>query len=126
MPFSRITTNFCLENESVFIDEFHKIMVDILKIPDNDRLVILDQKTNGFYQPTNYSGKYIVFEIDMFSGRTIETKRKLYKELIELANSVGGGNCSANVILKEVEKENWGVERGKPASDVNLGFKTNI
>ncbi len=126
MPFSRITTNFCLENESVFIDEFHKIMVDVLKIPDNDRLVALDQKTKGFYQPTNYSGKYIVFEIAMFSGRTIETKRKLYKDLIALASSVGGESCRANVILKEVEKENWGVERGQPASDVDLGFKTNI
>ena len=101
-------------------------MVDILKIPDNDRLIILDQKTKGFYQPTNYSGKYIVFEIDMFLGRTIETKRKLYKELIALARSVAGESCRANVILKDVEKENWGVERGLPASDVDLGFKTNL
>lgn len=126
MPFSRITTNFCLENEPVFINEFHKIMMDVLKIPDSDRLVILDQKTKGFHQPTNYSGKYIVFEIDMFSGRTIGTKRKLYKDLIALASSVGGENCRANVILKDVEKENWGVERGKPASEVDLGFETNI
>ncbi len=126
MPFSRITTNFYFENESVFIESFHKIMIDVLKIPDNDRLLVLDQKTNGFYQPTDYSGKYIVFEISLFSGRTIETKRKLFNTLIELANSCSDEGCRANVILNEVEKENWGVERGQPASEIDLGFNTNV
>ena len=89
MPFSRITTNFNLENESSFIEEFHNKMINVLKIPEYDRQIVLDQKTQGFYQPTNSSGKYVIFEIKMFSGRTIETKKKLYKELFALASSVG-------------------------------------
>ncbi len=126
MPFSRITTSFSLEDESAFIDEFHKKMMAVLKIPEYDRLVAVDQKTAGFYLPPNSSGKYILFEIDMFSGRTLETKKKLYKELFALANSVGVKGSDVNVILKDIEKENWGIRGGQPASEVDLGFKTNI
>ncbi len=126
MPFSRITTNFRLENDSDFIDAFHAKMVSTLKIPEYDRLVVLDQNTKGFYQPPNSSGKYILFEIAMFSGRTLETKRKLYKELFALAKSVGVPGSSVNVILKDIEKEDWGIRGGQPASEVDLGFKTNI
>ncbi len=126
MPFSRITTNFILEDESSFIDEFHNKMMSVLKIPEHDRQVVLDQKTKGFYQPTNSSGKYVIFEIKMFSGRTLETKKKLYKELFALANSVGIEGSNVNVILEDIEKQNWGIRGGQPASEVDLGFKTNI
>ena len=126
MPFSRITTNFNLANESSFIDEFHKKMMRVLKIPEHDRQIVLDQKTNGFYQPTNSSGKYVVFEIKLFSGRTLETKKKLYKELFALAISNGVEASNINVILEDIEKYNWGIRGGQPASEVDLGFKTTI
>lgn len=126
MPFSRITTNFILDNESSFIDDFHNKMMSVLKIPEHDRQIVLDQKTQGFYQPTNSSGKYILFEIKMFSGRTLETKKKLYMELFALANSVGVEGSNVNVILQDIEKVNWGIRGGLPASEVDLGFKTNI
>lgn len=126
MPFSRITTNFILENESAFIDEFHNTLIRVLKIPVHDRQIVLDQKTQGFYQPTNSSGKYILVEIKMFSGRTLETKKKLYKDLFALAHSVGVEGFNMNVILQDIEKENWGIRGGEPASEVDLGFKTNV
>lgn len=100
--------------------------MSVLKIPEHDRQLVLDQKTKGFYQPTNSSGKYVIFEIKMFSGRTMETKKKLYKELFSLAISVGVDPSSINVILEDIEKHNWGIRGGQPASEVDLGFKTNI
>ena len=126
MPFSRITTNFILDNESAFIAEFHNKMMSVLKIPEHDRQIVLDQKTTGFYQPTNSTGKYIIIEIKLFSGRTLGTKKKLYKELFALAVSVGVEPSNINIILEDIEKHNWGVRGGQPASEVDLGFKTNI
>ena len=126
MPFSRITTNFALENESLFIDDFHNKLMSVLKIPEHDRQIVLDQKTEGFYQPTNSSGKYLIFEIKMFAGRTLETKKQLYKELFALAKAVGVDGPNVNVILEDIEKHNWGIRGGQPASEVDLGFKTNI
>ena len=126
MPSSKITTNFTLENESDFIDGFHKILLNVLQIPEYDRLVILDQKNTGFYQPTNTSGRYILYEIDMFPGRKIETKRILYKELVSLSTQCDVEASNVRIILKEIEKENWGIRGGQPASEVDLGFKTEI
>ena len=126
MPFSRITTNFILENEKEFIDAFHDKMVKTLKIPDNDRLIVMEQKKEGFYQSPDRSGKYVLFEIYMFSGRTLETKKKLYKELFSLAHSFGVENSGVNVIVNDIEKENWGIRGGQPASEVDLGFTTDI
>jgi len=126
MPFSRITTNFALEDESAFIDAFHDTMMCVLKIPEHDRLVVLDQKIQGLYPPTNSSGKYMLFEIKMFSGRTLETKKELYNKLFSLAKSVGVDGSQVNVILQDIEKINWGIRGGQPASEVDLGFDTNI
>ena len=126
MPSSRITSNFNFENELDFINDFHNKMMQVLKIPVYDRLVVLNQKIEGFYQPTNTFGKYILYEIDMFSGRSIETKKKLYKELVSLSNSVGVESLNVRIILKEIEKENWGIRGGQPASEIALSFKTDI
>lgn len=126
MPFSRITTNFILENESGFIDQYQNVLVKVLKIPENDRQVILDQRLKGFYQPPDSPGKYILIEIKLFSGRTLKTKRSLYKELFKLVNSLGVTDRNMNVIVEDIEKENWGIRGGQPASEVELGFDTDI
>jgi phenylpyruvate tautomerase PptA (4-oxalocrotonate tautomerase family) len=126
MPFSRITTNFTLENESDFINSFHKILLIVLHIPEYDRLVILDQKNAGFYHPTNTSGRYILYEIDLFPGRKIETKRTLFKDLVSLSTQCDVEASNVRIILREIEKENWGIRGGQPASEVDLGFKTEI
>ncbi len=126
MPFSRITTNFLLEDEKEFIDSFQEVMMNVLKIPEDDRQIVLEQKTKGFYQPTNSSGKYIIIEIKMFAGRSLNAKKKLFKELFALANSLGVVDSNMNVILEDIEKENWGIRGGQPASEVDLGFNTNV
>ena len=126
MPLSKIYTNFLITDESVFIEAFHSKMQEVLKIPEYDRLVTLDQKEKGFYQPTNTTGKYILFEISLFSGRTIEAKRELYKSLIDLAIQHDVDPNNVRIVLNEVEMENWGIRGGQAASDVVLGFKTTV
>ena len=101
-------------------------MVDILKIPADDRLVIVDTKRNGFYLPNSSAGNYLLFEIQMFTGRTQETKKKLYKALFTLAKKYGVDGLNTNVILRDVEKQDWGIQGGQPASEIDLGFKTEI
>lgn len=58
-------------------------MVKVVKIPEDDRLVSLDMKKTGCYVPNSTSGRYILFEIHLFPGRTFETKKKLYIELFD-------------------------------------------
>ena len=126
MPFSRITTNFPFEDQLEFVNQFQKIIVDVLKIPAVDRLVVLDIKTAEMYVPNESPGKYMLFEIQMFAGRTLVTKKKLYKELFTLAKNLEVEDNNVNVILKDIDKQNWGIQGGQPASEVDLGFATNI
>lgn len=126
MPFSRITTNFHLENESDFIVDFQNILVSVLNIPEHDRQIVVDKKTQGFYQPVTSPGRYVIFELKLFSGRTLATKKKLYKELFALAHSAGVEGTNVNVIIHDINKEDWGIRGGQPASEVDLGFRTDI
>lgn len=117
MPVSKIITNFKLDNSSEFINDFHEVIKKTLKVPDNERFIILNQMETGFYAPANTSGKYILFEISLFTGRTIEIKRDLYKQLLQLAQKYDVKGTNSRITLYEVERENWSLTDGLPASD---------
>ncbi len=51
-----------------------------------------------------------IIQVDMFAGRTLEKKRELVKALTDAFVSVTGGKPqSVHVILRDVEKHDWGV-----------------
>lgn len=126
VPATRIYTNFIIDDKNAFVDKFHAIMLKILKIPDYDRLVIIDEKSETFFQPTNTDGNYILFEIALFSGRSADTKRKLYAELIKFCVEEDIQKSNVRIILNETDKINWGIRGGIAASDIDLGFSSSI
>ena len=70
--------------------------------------------------------RYII-EITLFSGRTVETKRKLYQTIAEsLAAKTGIDINSIFIVLNEQPMENWGVRGGKAACDIDPGFNVKI
>jgi hypothetical protein len=119
MPVSKITTNFKLDNTSKFINDFHELIKNTLKVPDHERFIILNQMETGFYPPTNTTGRYILFEISLFIGRTIEIKRALYKQLFQFAQKYDVEVTNIRVTLYEIERENWSLTDGLPASEKN-------
>ena len=51
-----------------------------------------------------------VIQVDMFAGRTLEMKRELVKALTDAFVTVTGGKPqSVHVILRDIEKHDWGV-----------------
>jgi len=117
MPVTKITTNFKLDNETEFTDDFHGLMKNTFKIPDHERFIILNQMERGFFQPLNNPGKYILFEISLFIGRNIEIKRDLYKQVLKFAEKYDVNGANIRIILYEIQKENWSLTEGLPASD---------
>ncbi|WFT94318.1 tautomerase family protein [Bradyrhizobium barranii] len=59
----------------------------------------------------------------MFSGRSLEAKRALYKALITNLSVLGVPATEIKIILLEVPAENWGLRGGYPASEIDLGLK---
>jgi len=80
-------------------DDIHGTLVKVLKIPERDRLIIVDENREGFFQPPDTSGNYLLVELTMFSGRTKETKRALYKSLVDVLEKHGIGKENVRIVI---------------------------
>ena len=105
----------------------HETMVEVLKIPEHDRLIrITEYNENSFYCQKNGSDNYVLIEISMFPGRSLEAKRQLYKQLCHGMAKFGISVEDTRVVLHEVPMDNWGIRGGQAGSDIVLGFNTNV
>lgn len=62
----------------------------------------------------------------MFAGRTMDTKRRVYRAIVGGLAAVDVPEDDIVIVLNEPPMHNWGVERGIPASEVDVGFKVEI
>ncbi|NJK87888.1 MAG: tautomerase family protein [Bacteroidales bacterium] len=107
------------------MDAVMDAVVESLKLPADDRNIRLLE-----YEPGYFSLKppyQLIIEISMFSGRTPETKKKLFQNIVEKIYSKNlFEKQEVFIILNEQPMENWGVRGGIPASEIDLRFKVNI
>lgn len=62
----------------------------------------------------------------MFAGRTVETKQRLYRAVVDGLAAVDVPEDDITIVLHEPPMHNWGVDGGRPASEVDVGFKVDI
>lgn len=62
----------------------------------------------------------------MFSGRSIEAKRLLYEQIVRRLGEIGVPATDITIVIVESGMENWGVQGGRPASEVQLGFNVEV
>ena len=116
-----------IDEKNKIISLIHKSMMDSLKIPENDKnFRIIEYKKENFITPKNKSENYILIEISMFRGRTLDAKRLLYKYIVENLKKIGFNPSDIFIVLHEEDMDNWGIRGGYPASEVNLGFKVDV
>jgi phenylpyruvate tautomerase PptA (4-oxalocrotonate tautomerase family) len=130
MPLVKITlmTGKSPDFKRAVLDGVHSALVEAFLIPDSDRhqhLYELD--ADHFEYPSTKSNQFVIIEIIAFQGRSFATKKKLYSVIIKnLGVSPGIAGDDILIILHEPPKENWGVRGGKPASEVDIGFKIDV
>jgi phenylpyruvate tautomerase PptA (4-oxalocrotonate tautomerase family) len=110
------------------LDGIHVALVEAFVIPDHDRhQQIYELDKDNFEIPLTKSNNFVVVEIIAFQGRSFEAKKKLYSAIIRnLSNSPGITGDDILIILHEPPNENWGIHGGKPASEVDVGFKIDV
>ena len=110
------------------LDGIHAAIVETFVIPDHDRhQQIYELDKDNFEIPSTKSNNFVVVEIIAFQGRSFEAKKKLYSAIIRnLSSSPGITGDDILIILHEPTKENWGIHGGKPASEVDVGFKIDV
>jgi len=115
------------EDETRIIDAVHSSMMFALKTPDWDKTIrLIVHEPHRFTGPPTKGEKYTLISFDMFSGRSLESKRALYAAIVDNLENVGIPRDEVMIVLREHPQENWGIQGGKAASDVNIGFKINV
>lgn len=128
MPSTRITTGIWVRgSEAQAIDAVQRALLASLKIPDYDRDVVLDvYESSERIVPKGRSDRYTRVEVTMFSGRSLDAKRALYRAVVENLKVLGVSPSEIKIVLIEIPPENWGLRGGLPASAIDLGFKVDV
>jgi len=129
MPTARIEVRrrWSPEEKQRILNAIHLAMIEALKIPPHDKLMrFIEHSPEDFVAPPNTSENFTLVEISLFSGRSLEAKRKLYKTIVESLSSLGVEPTDVRIILYEVPMDNWGIRGGIPASEVDLGFEVKV
>jgi len=114
------------EKEALF-NAIHAALIEAFKIPENDRNQrIFEFEPENFEIPEGKTSNYILIEMDVFPGRSLEAKRKLYQTIVLNLQRRNIQASDVLIVLSESQLDNWGVRGGFPASAIDLGFKIDV
>jgi len=101
-------------------DAVHRALVETISIPAQDRFQIITEhaKSHFIYDPSylniRRSDDLIIIQIALSQGRSVETRKALYKRIAELLHQeVNLRKEDVFVNLVEVAKENWSFGNGE-------------
>lgn len=129
MPQVRIETrdHWLQGRTEALYDAIQAAMVEAIKIPADDRCYrLVTYDAAHFPTVPGKSDRFIIIEIALFAGRSPAAKRALYAAIARnLKAAFGLEPGDIRVVLEEATRENWGMD-GKPASEIDLGFKVEV
>jgi len=97
-----------------------------LKLPADDKQIrYVEHRPEYFPIPPGKTENYTFVEFQIFPGRSLGAKRKLYQGIVQRFGELGIQPSDIIIVLHEPSLENWGI-RGLPASEVDLGFNLNV
>ena len=105
----------------------HTSLIEVLQLTPEKRFhrfFPLDK--SDFYYPSDRTDNYLIIEISMFDGRSVEAKKELIRLLIKNINRKF--NIAADdieITIFETPKSNWGI-RGLPGDELILNYKVEV
>jgi phenylpyruvate tautomerase PptA (4-oxalocrotonate tautomerase family) len=118
-----------VEDKEAIVTAVRAALSTALGAPPEDPTVRLAEYPSGQMTvpyPDRISDRYTLVEVTMFAGRSLATKRRLYKEIVAGLGRCGVPPNDVLIVVHEPPMENWGVSGGLPASEVDPGFKVDI
>jgi phenylpyruvate tautomerase PptA (4-oxalocrotonate tautomerase family) len=117
------------EEKRALVDAVRAALSEALQTPGDDPIVRLAEYPREQFSlpyPDRYSDRYTLVEVTMFAGRSMDTKRRLYDAIVRRLATLGVPSSDVLIVLHEPPMENWAVNGGVPASEVDVGFKVDI
>lgn len=117
------------EEKRGMVEAVRAALSEALRAPADDPLVRLSEYAREEFSlpyPDRHSDHYALVEVTMFKGRSLETKRRLYDAIVRGLVSFDVPADDVLIVLHEPAMENWGVDGGTPASEVDISFEVDI
>lgn len=108
-------------------DAIHQSLMEVFGTPQNKRFQrYIWLEPDDFIYPDDRTDQYLIIEISMFEGRTLETKKKLIHQLYQnLSAQTTITPQDLEITLFETPPANWGL-RGHPGDELKLSYKVNV
>jgi phenylpyruvate tautomerase PptA (4-oxalocrotonate tautomerase family) len=117
------------EEKRRVVDAVRTALSEALKAPEDDPAVRLDEYPSDRFSlpyPDRHSDRYTLVEVTMFAGRSMDAKRRLYRGIVDRLASLDIPPSDVLIVLHEPPMENWAINGGVPANEVDVGFKVDI
>jgi len=108
-------------------DSIHNSIMVAFEYPAEKRFhrFIAFEKAD-FIFPADRSSNYIVLEISIFEGRTVEAKKHLIQQLFEnIPKATGIAKNDIELTIFETPRSNWGI-RGMAGDELSLNYKVEV
>ena len=105
----------------------HSCFIDALQYPPEKRFHrFFPIDKSDFIFPPDKNQSYLIIEISMFEGRSVEAKKNLIRLLIKrISEKFSISNNDIEITIFETPRHNWGV-RGVPGDELDLGYKVDV
>lgn len=115
------------KNREAISNSIHDSVMSALEYPKEKKFHrYISLNNDEFIYPDDRSEEYIIIEISIFEGRSIEAKKLLIRELFNNINNATGISAQdIEITIYETPKENWGI-RGMPGDELTLGYKVEV
>jgi phenylpyruvate tautomerase PptA (4-oxalocrotonate tautomerase family) len=117
------------QERAALVNAVRAALSEGLQTPEDDPAVRLSEYPPEQFSlpyPDRCSDRFTLVEVTMFAGRSMEAKRRLYDAIVRRLVALDVPASDVLVVLHEPPMENWGVNGGIPASEVDVGFKVDI
>jgi len=129
MPITRIEGRRSRTQAEIqgLIEAVYVAQREALQVPEWDRQIrYVEHAAENFHVVPGRTENYLLVEVSLFAGRSLEAKRALYRRIVERFARLGVDAQDVTIVLHEIPAENWGIRGGMPASEVDLGFKVDV
>lgn len=115
------------EHREALSHAIHTAIMDALAYPPEKKFQrFLPLDSENFIYPADRSAHYIIIEISMFEGRSVEAKKQLLRALFRnIKDQVGIAPQDVEITLFETPKHHWGI-RGVPGDELALNYTVEV
>ena len=108
-------------------DAIHQALITELAYPKEKKFQrFIPLQADNFIYPDDRSDEYLIIEISMFVGRSVNAKKSLIKRIYDnLFNYCEISSQDIEITIFETPKENWGI-RGQNADDLVLNYRIDV